>query len=328
MTNPWLGVEAVSQWLSNTVRHRPWAISIEITHNCTANCQHCDKGERIDDEKLASPEEYLRIYKQLRPIVIQISGGEPLLRKDLLDIIRILKKPGHLPYLVLVTNASLLTVEKYAALKRAGIDQFSISLDFPDSRHDENRRIPGLYAHLDDIIPRITRNGNGDINVLTAVTRLNYPYLLDNLRVAERWRTRMNLSIYTAGRTGNRDLLISSPQDLEMFRTVVDKLIEEKRKGACIFASEAVLNRYYRFFERGANANGCKAGIRCLVVNPDGRLCPCAMKPETAYGSLRELQEHFSRTNHCSDCYISMRAHTEKSLGEMARDVWVSRMGR
>ena len=122
-------LQGAYRWIWNTLMQKPWAISIEVTHNCTANCEHCDKGELIKNEKQATPEEYRQIYEQIRPLVVQISGGEPLLRKDILDIVRIFNNPEHLPYIVFVTNASLLTEEKYDQLKKAGVDQFSISLD-------------------------------------------------------------------------------------------------------------------------------------------------------------------------------------------------------
>jgi len=323
--NRFFAVEGALRWIWNTLMQKPWAISIEVTHNCTANCNHCDKGEFIKNEKQASPEEYRRIYEQIRPLVVQISGGEPLLRRDIFDIVRILKNPGHLPYIVFVTNASLLTEEKYDHLKEAGVDQFSISLDFPDERHDQNRHISGLFQHLSELIPKLTARGNNDITMITAVTRENYPCLLDNLRLAQSWGARLNLSMYTAGRTKNRDLLISSPEDLKAFRAILDRIIEEKRKGACIFSSENVLNRYYQFYENGAHAGGCKAGIRSLVVNPDGSLCPGAMKKDITFTSQRELRKKFSKNNTCDECYISLRANTEKPLREVVRDLWSSR---
>lgn len=320
-----LVLEGALRWIWNTMMQKPWAISIEVTHNCTANCEHCDKGESIEDEKQATPGEYRRIYEQICPLVVQISGGEPLLRRDILDIVRILKNPGHLPYIVFVTNASLLTEEKYDQLKEAAVDQFSISLDFPDERHDKNRCVPGLFQHLDDLIPKLAARGNNDITMITAVTRKNYPYLLDNLRVVQKWGARLNLSMYTAGRTGERDLLITSQEDLSAFQKIIDQLIEKKRNGACIFSTEAVLNRYYQFFEKGASSGGCKAGIRSLVVNPDGSLCPCAMHKDLNYTTHKDLRNNFSRNNNCDECFISLRANTEKPLREVVRDIWASR---
>jgi MoaA/NifB/PqqE/SkfB family radical SAM enzyme len=205
------------------------------------------------------------------------------------------------------------------------VDQFSISLDFPDERHDENRQIPGLFKHLNELIPKITAYGNNDITMITAVTRKNYPYLLDNLHLVQEWGAGLNISMYTAGRTGNRDLLINSPEDLAAFRKILDQIIVEKRNGACIFPTEAVLNRYYEFFENGSSTGRCKVGIRSLVVNPDGSLCPCAMNKDINFTTHEALKKEFANNNACDECFISLRANTEKSLGEIVRDVWASR---
>jgi hypothetical protein len=66
------------------------------------------------------------------------------------------------------------------------------------------------------------------------------------------------------------------------------------------------------------------AGIRSLVVNPDGTLCPCAMKKTTAFDSYRELKRHFARSNDCDQCFISLRANTEKPLWELMKDIWAN----
>jgi MoaA/NifB/PqqE/SkfB family radical SAM enzyme len=322
--SPFYAVEGAARWLANTAFQKPWAISIEVTHNCTADCEHCDKGNVIPNEIQASAGEYRKIVDALRPLVVQVSGGEPLMRKDILDIVETLKNPGRIPFLVFVTNASLLTEKKYDRLKLAGVDEFSISLDFPDERHDSNRRIPGLFNHLKGLIPKLSAKGNNDITMITAVTRKNYPYLADMLRLVGNWGARYNLSMYTAGRTKDDSLSITGP-DLKPFRHIMDQIIEEKRKGAAVFSTEPVLNRYYAFFENGCKAGGCRAGIRSLVVNPDGSLCPCAMKKDTAFRTHRELKERFARTNGCSECFISLRANTEKPFKELVRDMWSAR---
>jgi len=318
-------LEAASRWITNSITGKPWAISIEVTHNCNANCKHCDKGEMIKNEKQATAEEYFQIYKKIKPLVVQISGGEPLMRKDILDIVRAFANPGHLPYIVFVTNAGLLNEEKYDQLKEAGVDKFSISIDFPDDRHDKNRNIPGLFKHLNELIPKIMAKGNNDVTMITCVTSGNYPYLLDNLRVVRDWGACLNFSMYTAGRTGDKSLLITSDEDKAEFRKVIDQLIEAKRNGACIFSSENVLNRYYQFFENGAKAGGCKVGKRSLVVNPDGTLCPCAMKKTTTFKTPKELKNKFAKTNTCDQCFISLRANTEKPIWEVVRDIWATR---
>jgi MoaA/NifB/PqqE/SkfB family radical SAM enzyme len=132
---------------------RPIVVSFEVTDACTCYCKHCDHdGPRYESANL-KPSDYRRYMEVLRPCVVQISGGEPLLRNDVVEIVRSIKSDSGLPYLILVSNCSNMTKEKYLELREAGIDQFSVSVDFPDDRHDYFRGYPGLYAHLRELVP-------------------------------------------------------------------------------------------------------------------------------------------------------------------------------
>ena len=158
-----------SNWLAN----RPIVVSFEVTDACTCYCKHCDHGGPRDESRNLRPADYRRYMEALRPCVVQISGGEPLMRKDVVEIVRAVKNGSSVPYTILVSNWSEMTQDKYLALRDAGIDQFSVSLDFPDERHDEFRVYPGLYRHLEDLLPRLARLGHDDIVLNSCITSLN-----------------------------------------------------------------------------------------------------------------------------------------------------------
>src|SRR5215510_15604047 len=91
----------------NMWRKRPLTVSFEVTHACTANCWHCNWGGPIKESR-RSPEEFKAIYNEIRSAVVNVSGGEPMARGDLDDVIRALATPGGLPWIVVVSNASQL----------------------------------------------------------------------------------------------------------------------------------------------------------------------------------------------------------------------------
>ena len=68
--------------LHNYLRKIPFGISIEVTHSCNAQCAHCHLGGPVKENR-AAPERYGELVRQIKPVVAQLSGGEPLLRKDL-----------------------------------------------------------------------------------------------------------------------------------------------------------------------------------------------------------------------------------------------------
>jgi len=317
-----LALEFVRRGAFNLLTKRPLAISLEITHSCNANCKHCDKGGMIPGEVLAPPERFGAIVRELKPLVAQISGGEPLLRDDVFEIVREIKHWGHLPYVVFVTNAWLLNEQNYRKLKELGVDEFSISLDFPDERHDDNRGIPGLYDHLSETLPRLASYGNCDITLISVIRRETVPELPRLAEHAVMWNVKINFSAYTSLRTGDTEKLVSQ-EELKFLRKQIDYLIDFKRRTGRVFTSEYVLNRYYEFFARGGYMPHCRAGIRSLVVNPDGRLAPCAMQ-HVSFDTREELLSSFSRTNTCGGCYVSLRANTEKSVRQQLKDAWES----
>ncbi len=303
----------------NLVFRKPICVALEVTHNCTANCRHCDKGEKVEDNMVGAGE-FKRVIDALKPPFIQIAGGEPLLREDLPEIVRKLHRQHNWPLLVLITNASLLTEEKYHELREAGILQFSISLDFPDDRHDRNRNIPGLFTHLNELIPGLIAKGNGDITVNCCITRDNYMYIKEMVEICKGWMAKMNFSVYTDLRTHNKDLNLRHPEDTEVLNRLIDELYADPELSSWTMTSEKVLRSYCQFFENGMKQPNCQAGYRFLVVNPDGQLTPCAMFIETRYRTLKELVEKFSKHNTCDGCFISTRGNTEKSMWQLFTD--------
>ncbi len=296
-------------WLS-----KPLAVSFEVTHSCTCNCHHCDKGGRIEEGSLLTPEECRRWIELLKPPVVQISGGEPLLRDDVQEIVRAIRQPNGLPYVIFVTNASLLTEESYLQLKRAGVDQFSISLDFPDERHDSFRRKRGLYRHLEELIPHLARSFQyGDIILNCAITRENLPCLLSLAEKAQEWGVLISYSAYSPLRTNDSSYFISSPEDLRLLRKTIEDLIEFKNTDSVVVNSEFTLRKTYQFFRDGSIPS-CNAGRRFLVVRPDGYLNPCSMYPSHSYTSQKEILDLFAKNNSCGECWVAIRSYVEKPL--------------
>src|SRR5512134_823326 len=123
----------------NWIAERPIVVSFEVTDACTCYCRHCDHGGSRDESRNLKASDFRRYVDALRPCVVQVSGGEPLMRPDIVDIVRSIKSDGRMPYTILVSNWSEMTEELYLKLHQAGVDQFSVSLDFPDNRHDDFR---------------------------------------------------------------------------------------------------------------------------------------------------------------------------------------------
>jgi MoaA/NifB/PqqE/SkfB family radical SAM enzyme len=310
--SPLQAIKLVRRGIHNYITKRPLVVGYEVTLSCNLNCRHCDLGGVIKDEKQIKPEEYGDLTRRLSPVVALFSGGEPLLRKDIVAIVKAVKQSDGTPYLILVSNGMLLNESNYLQLHEAGVNQFSVSLEFPDERQDEFRGRPSLYKHLEQTLPRLAKLGFRDVLLNTAINKANLREILPLARRAIEWGVDISYSAYTPLRTRNEDYCLNNGEDLGILRQAINELVALRKRDNHIANAEAILLNTLKFFEQGYMPN-CKAGIRSLVVMPDGSLVPCSMH-RIKCATQREMVEKFSRTNQCDGCYCGLRSYSELSF--------------
>jgi MoaA/NifB/PqqE/SkfB family radical SAM enzyme len=296
---------------------RPIVVSFEVTDSCTCFCKHCDHGGPRDESRQLKPADYRRYMEVLRPCVVQVSGGEPLMRKDVVEIVRNIKAGKGVPYTILVSNWSEMDEQKYLALHEAGVDQFSVSLDFPDERHDDFRRYPGLYSHLCDIVPRLAKHGYDDIVLNSCITAENVGEIGRLADKAREWGVNICYSSYSAKRTGCRDYSLNTPEQLAMLNAGLDAVEARRDETNWIVNSPSTMAATRQFFAQGGMP-GCKAGHRFLVVTSDGRLQPCSMVfKKYALEEYQRMAAEFTPTNACGECYVSIRSYLDKTFPQL-----------
>ncbi len=161
-------------------------VAWEVTRSCNLRCVHCRAsaergpypGELGTQEAMAVLED---IASFARPVVI-LTGGEPLLREDVLEIAQ---KGNQLGLrMVMAPNGTLLSVERALELKRAGIQRVSISLDgSSQSSHDAFRQVQGAFEGAMEGI-RAAREAGLPFQINTTVTERNLKELPAILNLA------------------------------------------------------------------------------------------------------------------------------------------------
>ena len=150
-------------------------VAWELTRRCELNCRHCRAGAGPDrDPSELSTAEALRAIKSLasfsRPLLI-LSGGDPLLREDLFDLIQAARDAG-LKVVMAPTGANL-NPDIVRKIKQAGVERLSISLDGASEKsHDLFRGKPGVF----DLVMKgvdLLREAGISFQVNTTVTRVN-----------------------------------------------------------------------------------------------------------------------------------------------------------
>lgn len=113
-------------------------LRISLTERCQQKCTYCSRengGSCVKENELSAEEiiSIARVAGELGFVKIRLTGGEPLLRRDLLKIISSIKSLGFYRDISLTTNAQLLS-DMAEELKESGLDRINISLDSTDAK--------------------------------------------------------------------------------------------------------------------------------------------------------------------------------------------------
>jgi len=296
---------AVAKYVGNRIHHRPMLASIEMTKHCNAGCDFCDDWKTQHSPKLG---DVVEMTRKLNPMVLSLTGGEPLIEKRIPQIIRDVKASQRFIYIYIVTNGSLLTEERADEMFDAGLDQLSISLNYLDPRQDEERKLPGLYAHLSELIPKITARGR-TVVTNTVIMRDNLDQVVPIARQTQAWNAKVSYSCYTAFKNGNREHYLS-PEELGRLRGIVAELVQHKKRAGNITNSRFYLERIVPYFEDPEGIQGCKAGNSFVQLTPDGQVRQCAdFAPFVHYSEYRGMTP-----TDCTRCWYACRGESEASL--------------
>jgi radical SAM protein len=172
----------------------PMLVIWEVTQACDLACVHCRASALPDrNPKELTTEQGYRLLDEIRsfgePLMV-FTGGDPLKRPDLFDLIRHAVKIG-LRTNVTPSATPLLTGEAIEKFKEAGVSRMAISLDGPDAAsHDEFRGIPGTFERAMFAL-RHARDIGLDTQFQTTVTKRNMKRLTEMAEIAKEVRCKM-----------------------------------------------------------------------------------------------------------------------------------------
>lgn len=267
----------------------------ECTTRCNLNCLHCGSDCLKEGSHPDMPlEDFLAalatIKEPQKNLVIALTGGEPLLRKDLESCGREIRKRGM--RWGMVTNGQLYTPERHQSLLSAGMGSLTISLDGMEETHSWLRNYKSNYERVDRAIDLAAASPRLNFDVVTCVHRRNLkelPYLYAYLvrKQVPAWRL---FTITPIGRAReNPDLFLSDSEFRELMdfialqRKGIGKIKEKGRKNGIVkrngnpmdikFSCEGFVGDYELkvrdtpFF--------CRAGINIGSILIDGSISAC-----------------------------------------------------
>jgi MoaA/NifB/PqqE/SkfB family radical SAM enzyme len=287
----------------------PVLVHFEVTMRCNARCDFCDYWKNGADATRSDAASYAEAARYFNPMMITFTGGEPLLRRDLEELIAAVAGAIRVRYLAMITHGGMLTVERARSLWEAGLNQFNISLDYLDERHDVARGIPGLAAKILDTVPRMRSIGIDGIRFNTVIKRSNLDELLPIVECAEELGVGVSFSTYTDAKNGNAEHLVSRDEQQHL-EQVVARLLEFKRKKrGVIVSSDYYLAQVPRFFS-GDMHDSCNSGVRTIHIDPAGQVRRCPDYPADFH--WRDFERYTPID--CNACYYACRGEAQAPL--------------
>lgn len=262
---------------------QPTVCTLQVTTRCQANCIHCSaaRHKRSDEQELTTDEwkRVIRESERLGTVTVVFTGGEPLLRPDIFELIEWVDKDEAVA--LMFCNGLLLTQENVKRLADAGLWCIHISIDTPDpEEHDRMRRVPGCFEKAIEGLKRCK-----DAGILVGISTYATPERLHNGQVAElvelaRRVGADEITIFDVVPTGrllleDRKHLLSDADKQELCR------LEEhwnKDHGLPHVITQAHVN--------GPTGVGCYAGWCQFYITAYGEMTPCDFTP-LSFGSAR-----------------------------------------
>ncbi|MCQ2267998.1 MAG: TIGR04133 family radical SAM/SPASM protein [Bacteroidaceae bacterium] len=294
----------------------------ECTLRCNLHCLHCGSDcKNIATTPDMPAEDFLKAVDQVLPhvdphkLMVIISGGEPLVRKDLEEVGRELHR-REMPW-GMVSNGLLLTPERLQSLMAAGLTAMTISLDGMEEDHNWMRGNPASFQCALRAISLLSQTRLA-WDVVTCVNRRNVKYLpeLRQLLIevgVKHWRL---FTIFPVGRAKEHPDLQLPDDD---FRYLLDFIAENRKQPdnpiELQFACEGFLGDYEGKVRN--NLYQCHAGITVASVLIDGSISACTSIRSKFYqgniyqDNLWEVWENrfenyrnrsWAKQGECADC--------------------------
>ena len=267
---------------------RPLSLIAELTHRCPLHCLYCSNPTEMRKaaEELMTGE-WQRVFREAAELgVLQLSltGGEPLVRKDLVQLIASGRQAGL--YVNMITSAVGLSEERLAELVEAGLDHLQLS--FQDLEEASANYIAGTKAHaIKRALAPVIRKFPLAFTVNLVVHRMNLDRLEQFIAMAEELgpdRLEIAHVQYYGWALKNRSMLMPSEEQVHRSLEIVAKAKERLRGKIQL---ESVFPDYFGSFPKACVGGW---GRQMMLIDPAGRALPChaaAVIPNLEFDNVR-----------------------------------------
>jgi PqqA peptide cyclase len=279
----------MTQSLNHPMASNPLALIAEVTHRCPLHCVYCSNPlELAGTQSELSTDEWMSVFDQagkLGMLHAHFTGGEPLVRPDLTELIIAARSAGL--YTNLITSGIGLNEQRLQKIVDAGLDHIQIS--FQDSREEPANWIAGAKAHSHKIeLSRAIRKHKLAFTVNLVVHRQNLDHLEEMIVFIEQLNPeRMEIAHtqYYGWALKNRAALMPTRAQLDRAVRIITAA-EERLAGK--IRIDSVVPDYYAKYPKACMGGW---GKRLMLIHPSGKVLPChaaEVLPGLSFENVRE----------------------------------------
>ena len=305
------------RFAAGVLQRKPFQLLLQVTNRCNMKCNFCDFWPNgASPRQELTVDDFARLESQLTTLgtfLVSVEGGEPFVRPDLIEIVRVFGK-RHIP--LLYTNGWYVDETNARALWDAGLAQVGVSIDYASAdRHDRRRRLDGAFEHawravktLRDAAP----HGGKQVHVMTVLMDDNIGDLDALLeRSASEGIGHCATLLSTRG-------FRRAPGAAMPSRDVADRITALWSKHAHFRMFGDYIRTIGPFLAGGAMPD-CHAGVQSFNVDHLGNVAPCIEKINQSFGNIRaepllaihERMRDADPGRGCQECWTACRGFNQ-----------------
>jgi len=326
-----------ARFAAGLLRKKPFDCLIQVTNRCNMKCSFCDFWPNAAPRRQElTVDDYRRVAGELKAMgccVVSVEGGEPMVRPDLVEIVRAFAA-DHLPSLF--TNGWYVTPENARALFDAGLLHATVSIDYPDAaRHDAKRGQEGAYERawraLDHFLA-VAPRGAKQIHVMTIIMDDNWQDLEALLRLTQARGVGHQLSLLSLsgenrGKAGSDRL-----PPAEVSQRMLD--LWERYPHIQFFRDYFARMEPYL---AGAPMPTCRAGVQSFNIDHVGNVGACIERSHISYGNVKteplstihaRMAADRAEVSRCQDCWTICRGFSQSLSNGGSPRAWLDLVTR
>ncbi len=290
-------------------------LNLQLLYSCNFKCKICDFWKEpyarhphlsVDQAKIISEK-----LKPLGPLVVSIGGGEPLLHKNLIEIIQIMAKDN---FPVMICNGWYITPENAKELFRAGLHEVSISVDYASAeKHDEQRGKKGAFDHAISALETLQKNrahADQRVHMISVIMDDNIDEVESLIKIAKSIGVTYLITFYSHGR--------GKKENRSLYTDISKRLLSLQKQYKEFVSIPEYIQRFAEV-DNNAGITPCYAGKNLFNIDSQGNVTRCIDMLEDVAGNIltddlnvikQNLHNQF-KTNACGECWTSCRGSIE-----------------